>query len=177
MLGIGLVVCFLAFRSFNGHAASDGDFTLREAMQFLHLCSIATWSGGVIIAGLITAPCLASANHFDDLALFGRRLSQTITVALAIVIATGIYNSWEGQGGSLVPLPHTPWGRMLLLKLSFVLLALGHGARVRFLLKAPLPWTDRQATIMRRWLRTEAMLMIAVIVCSAWLANLPPGEM
>lgn len=177
LIGIGLEAGFLACRAFNGHAASDGDFTLREGIQFLHLSSISVWGGGIIIAGLIIVPYLASTVEPDEVAQFGKRLSQTVTVALAIVILSGVYNAWKGLGGSLAPLPHSVWGRMLLLKLSFVLLALGHGARVRFLLQTQHPWTSAQSTIMRRWMRTEALLMLAVLVCSAWLANLPPADM
>lgn len=177
LIGVGLEIGFLACRAFNGHAASDGDFTLREGMQLLHLSSIAVWGGGIVIAGLITVPFLTSSAEPDDTAQFGNRLSQTVTIALAIVILSGIYNAWKGLGGSLSPLPHSEWGRMLLLKLSFVLLALGHGARVRFLLQAQGAWTSSRAAIMRRWMRAEALLMLVVFVCSAWLANLPPADM
>jgi putative copper resistance protein D len=177
LIGLSLEAGFLACRAFSGHAASDGDFTLREGMQFLHLCSIAVWGGGIIVAGLITVPLLASASEPHNLVRFGKRLSQTVTVSLAIVIASGLYNSWKGLGGSLSPLPHSPWGRMLLLKLGFVLLVLGHGTRVRFLLRTHYPWTPRHTMIMRRWIRVEALLMLVVLLCSAWLANLPPAGM
>jgi copper resistance protein D len=177
LIGIAFAVAFMASRALHGHAASDGDFTLREGIQFLHLSSIATWGGGILVGGLITVPHLASAAKPDDLVKFGKRLSRTVTVALAVVIATGIYNSWKGLGGSLSPLSNSTWGRMLLVKLSFVLLALCHGVRVRFLLKTPDPWTVSRTTIMRRWIRVEALLMFSVLVCSAWLANLPPADM
>jgi putative copper resistance protein D len=177
VIGIGFLIGLIACRALCGHAASDGDFTFREGVQFLHLSSIAIWGGGILVAGLITVPHLASAAELDDMAQFGKRLSQTVTVALAIVILSGIYNSWKGLGGSLSPLPHSDWGRMLLLKLSFVLLALGHGKRVRLLLKNQRSWTASRSVIMRRWVRTEAVLMLAVFVCSAWLANLPPADM
>jgi copper resistance protein D len=177
LAGIVLVAGFLACRALCGHAASDGDFTLREGMQFLHLSSIAVWGGGVLVAGLIAVPYLASQAAPDDVAQFGKRLSQTVTFALAVVILSGLYNAWKGLDGSLSFLPSSAWGRMLLLKLLFVLLALAHGARVRFLLKAPHSWTPVQATIMQRWLRAEALLMLVIFICSAWLATLPPADM
>lgn len=177
LIGLSLEAAFLACRAFSGHAASDGDFTLREGVQFLHLSSIATWGGGIIVAGLITVPCLSSAIEPYNLVRFGMRLSQTVTFALTVVIVSGIYNSWKGLGGSLSPLPHSSWGRMLLLKLCFVLLALAHGARVRLLLRTHLPWTPRRTWVMQRWIRAEALLMLAVFICSAWLSNLPPADM
>jgi copper resistance protein D len=177
LFGTGLLVGFLACRALLGHAASDGDFTLREAVQFLHLSAIATWGGGVLVAGLITVPHLAHAAEQDDILQFGNRLSRTVTVGLAVVILSGIYNSWRGLGGSLAPLSNSSWGRTLLLKLGFVLLALAHGVRVRLLLGTSDPWTQTRTSIMRKWVRAEALFMFLVLLCSTWLANLPPADM
>jgi hypothetical protein len=47
----------------------------------------------------------------------------------------GIYNGWKGLGGSLAPLPHTAWGRMLIVKVCIVLLTFFHAGRVRLLLR------------------------------------------
>jgi copper resistance protein D len=176
-IGIALEVGFIACRALHGHAASDGDFTLREGIQFLHLSATAAWGGGIPVAGLITVPHMASLAEEDGMEKFARRLSGTVTIALAVVILTGIYNSWKGLGGSLSPLLTSAWGRMLLLKMSFVLLALGHGVRVRLLLRTGHPWTPNRTVIMRQWIRAEALFMVLVLACSAWLANLPPADM
>ena len=177
LTGIALALGLIACHALGGHAASDGDFTLREGIQFLHLSSIATWGGGILIAGLITIPQLSSLEGPGDIEHFGRHLSRTVTIALAIVILSGLYNSWKGLGGSLSPLLHSTWGRMLLLKISFVLIALGHGVRVRLLLRSGEPWPCSRITIFRRWVRVEAFVMILIFVASAWLANLPPADM
>ena len=177
LTGIALSLGLIACRALGGHAASDGDFTLREGIQFLHLSSIATWGGGILIAGLITIPQLSSLEGPGAVEQFGRHLSRTVTIALAIVILSGIYNSWKGLGGSLSPLPCSAWGRMLLLKISFVLIALGHGVRVRLLLRSRQPWPLSRIATMRRWVRIEAFFMLLIFVASAWLANLPPADM
>lgn len=177
LIGIALEVGFIACRALNGHAAADGDFTVREGIQFLHLSAIASWGGGILVAGLITIPHLASVSESNDIARFGKRLSQSVSIALAVVILSGIYNSWKGLGGSLSPLPNSDWGRMLILKLSFVLLALGQGVRVRLLLRTGGPWTPSRTMTMRRWVRIEALCMLLVFICSAWLASLPPADM
>lgn len=57
--------------------------------------------------------------------------ARTVTIVLAMVGLSGIYNSWKRLGGSLSPLAHSAWGCMLLIKLSLALIALGHGVRVR----------------------------------------------
>lgn len=177
LIGLALSLGLIACRALSGHAASDGDVTLREGIQFLHLSAIATWGGGILVAGLITVPHLASVAELDGAVQFGKRLSRTVTIALAVVILTGIYNSWKGLGGSLSPLLSSAWGRMLLLKVLFVLLALGHGVRTRLLLRTDHAWTLGRTKIMRRWIRAEALLMMLVFASSAWLANLPPVDM
>jgi copper resistance protein D len=177
LVGMGIEVGFIACRAFHGHAAADGDFTLREGIQFLHLSAIATWGGGIVIAGLITVPRLAARGRLDDIVHFGTRLSRTVTVALGVVIFSGTYNSWKGLGGVLSPLPSSAWGRMLLLKLFFVLLVLGHGVRVRLLLRTSSSWTPSRTCMVRKWVRAEALFMLFVFGCSAWLANLPPADM
>lgn len=175
--GIVLVVAITAYRAGFGHAASDGDFTLRELVQFLHLSSIAVWGGGVAIAGLAVAPQLAKTAAPKEVVQFARRLSRTVTIALIIVLLSGIYNAWRGLGRSLTPLTHTMWGWALLVKVCIVLLALFHGARVRLLLQEGRSSKPGRVSLIQRWIRAEALLMLLALVASAWLANLPPAGM
>ncbi len=174
---IAPVLGITVYRATLGHAASDGDFTLRELVQFLHLSSIATWGGGVAIAGLVAIPQLAATAKSEEVIQFGRRLSNTITIALIVVVSSGIYNAWKGLGGSLAPLPHTAWGRVLIVKVCIVLLTFFHGGRVRLLLQTKRNQLPGRIASIRRWLRAEALLMICVLIVSAWLANLPPADM
>jgi putative copper resistance protein D len=176
-IGIALVLGITVYRATLGHAASDGDFTVRELVQSLHLSSIATWGGGVAIAGLVAVPQLAATAASEKVIEFGRRLSHTVTIALIVVVLSGIYNGWKGLGGSLAPLPHTAWGRMLIVKVCIVLLTLFHGGRVRLLLQKERDLSPGRVALIRRWLHAEAFLMICVLIVSAWLANLPPADM
>jgi copper resistance protein D len=175
--GIALVLGITVYRAALGHAASDGNFTLWELVQFLHLSSIATWGGGVAIAGLVVLPQLAATAKLEKVIQFGRRLSHTVTIALVVVVLSGIYNGWKGLGGSFAPLPHTAWGRMLIVKVCIVLLSFFHGCRVRLLLQKQRSLLPGRVSFIRRWLRAEAFLMISVLIVSAWLANLPPTDM
>ena len=90
-----------ATRAATGHPAADGDFTLPELVQFVHLASIAIWSGGVIAAGFFVLPELLRMQQIEAVAQFGRRLSNTVTVAVLLIVLTGLYNSYRGLGGSL----------------------------------------------------------------------------
>ena len=170
---LGVTVCRAAF----GHAASDGDFTLREFVQLLHLSSIAIWGGGIVVAGLVVAPHLAVTVKPEEIVQFGRSLSRTVTIALTIVLLSGIYNACKGLDGSLSQLPQTAWGWMLTVKLCAVLMAFFHGARVRRLLQESKGSKSDRIGLINRWLRAEAFLMLFVLVVSACLANLPPPDM
>jgi len=176
-LGGILCVGFIASRAFHGHAASDGDFTLREGVQFLHLSATATWAGGVLVAGLITVPQLSATADLDSVLRFGKRLSGSVTIALAFVVVSGIYNSWKGLNGSLSPILTATWGRVLVFKLCLVFAALVHGIRVRLLLRSSCTWTPIQVNFMRRWMRSEAVFMALTLICSSWLANTSPPNM
>ena len=176
-MGITLVLGITASRAMLGHAAADGDFTLRELIQFLHLSSIAVWGGGVAIAGLVVVPHLAETSHTEAVIGLGKRLSRTVTIALFVVVLSGVYNAWKGLGHSLAPLPRTGWGRTLIVKVAMVLLALSLGSRVRLWVWDKGRSRPDRVVLIKRWLRMEALLMISVLILSAWLANLPPAEM
>jgi putative copper resistance protein D len=165
-----------ATRAATGHPAADGDFTLPELVQFVHLASIAIWSGGVIAAGFLVLPQLLRDHQLDAMAQFTRRLSQTVTVALLLIVLTGIYNSYRGLGGSFSPLVGTQWGDLLDIKIALVCIALAMGAFNRRMLRANHSLSPLQARRMSRVLRLEATLMLLILSVSAFLANSPPAS-
>ena len=55
-ISVGIALAITAYRTALGHAVSDGDFTLRELAQLLHLSLLAIWGGGVLIARLVVVP-------------------------------------------------------------------------------------------------------------------------
>ena len=81
LLPIGLLTILATTRAAAGHAAADGDFTLSEFVQLVHVASIAIWSGGVIAAGYVVIPTMISANQTEAVTQFMRKMSYTITVA------------------------------------------------------------------------------------------------
>ncbi len=165
-----------ATRAATGHPAADGDFTLPELMQFVHLASIAIWSGGVIAAGFFVLPELLRDQQIEAMAEFMRRLSQTVTVALLLIVLTGLYNSYRGLGGSLAPLVGTQWGDLLDIKIALVCVAVAMGAFNRRMLHANDSLSPLQARSLSRVLRMEAILMLLILCISAFLANSPPAS-
>lgn len=165
-------VFFLAlsvFRAAAGHAASDGDYTLRELSQWVHLLSTAVWAGGVLVAGWIVFPRLVSA---EEQYRCGRSLSFQSTMALGFLFLSGLWNTWLGVEGEAKALLHSRWGAILAVKVLLVVAALALGVMNRRTLAMPL--TDDSASRFRLTVQTEAGLMLAILLLSAWLGNTSP---
>jgi putative copper resistance protein D len=173
---LAAVIADGAVRSASGHAASDGDFTLAELIQFLHLGSIAIWAGCVMAAGLVVLPRMLKAERTSGVLAFTRRLSTTVTFALPVVVLSGIYNSYRGLDGSLKGLTGTQWGFLLDLKILLVLAALGMGAANRKAISQQDALSNPQASRLASVLRWEAWTMILILTVSAFLANSPPAN-
>ena len=172
-----VLTAIAAVRAATGHAAADGDFTLAEFVQFSHLISIAVWAGCVLAAGFVVLPYMLREQRTTDVVAFTRRLSRSVTFALAVVVLSGTYNSYRGLSGSLRPLAGTQWGILLDIKLLLVLAAVGMGAASRRMLRSDRSLTAKQTSTLAFIVRVEAVAMLAILTVSAWLANSPPASM
>jgi putative copper resistance protein D len=177
-LALAFAVMLAAFRSASGHAASNGNFSGTEILQFLHLTSIAIWAGSILLAGFVVLPRLAG---LEEQTQFSRRLSHTATIAILVVALSGIYNAWAGLGsphnldGSLTPLAHTQWGILLLIKSALVLVALALGANNRLILHRNPILLAPDAARLALSMRLEAVAMATILILSGFLANSPPA--
>jgi putative copper resistance protein D len=177
VLSLSVVLAILAAtRAATGHPAADGDFTLPELAQFVHLASIATWSGGVMAGGFFVLPELLRSQRVEAISRFMWRLSKTVTIALMLIVLTGLYNSYRGLGGSLAPLVGTQWGSLLDIKIVLVCAALTMGTINRQVLRANRSLSPVQARTVARILRMEAVVMLLILSVSAFLANSPPAS-
>ena len=180
LTALALTGLLAALRTPLGHASVDGPWSLREAVQLIHLISIQVWGGGVLIAGLFTVPALLMEGRADAALAFAQRLSRTVTIALPLVLVSGLYNSWRGIGSAIAAVPRSTWGQLLVAKIVVVLIALALGARMHRMLRRPAttrPSPDANARFLRASLRIEAIAMLAILLLSAWLANAPPPNM
>lgn len=132
MLPAAVLIAFS--RSATGHAADQGDFTLPEFMDWLHLLAAGVWGGGLLAVSLAVFP--AAGREADagplPLAQMARRLSTVATTALAAVLATGIYLAWR----ELLAVPNlwrTAYGRVLDVKLLLVAGMMFLGAANRYI--------------------------------------------
>jgi copper resistance protein D len=160
-----------------GHAADGGAFSLAEWVQGAHVLGTALW-GGVVIAGALgVVPALRTSASRALLVRIVGKLSVVSTIAVIVVIATGVFNAWRGIGGSLHVLEASGWGHVLAVKLVFVATAFGLGAinRVSAFPRLKRTAATVDARTVTGVMQVEAWLMIAVFVAASVLSHSVPG--
>ena len=179
-LQLSLVLLILLARSATGHAAGDGDFTVAELLQFLHLCASCLWSGSVILSGLVIIPRLLRSGRTPG-ARYLQSLSRASTWAVAVVLATGAAKTWLGLDGIPASIYRTTWGRILILKLCLVFIALALGALHRRSIPrlasevSPNSIASTSHTTFAQTLKLEAICLLLVLLVSAWLSSVDPA--
>lgn len=98
-------------------------FLFPAAIRWLHLIAAITWVGGTIFLTVVVAPLarreLPEGERLRIVALVGRRFNVVAWAAIAVLLTTGVYNSWyklrtfEALFGSF-------YGTLLLVKLAVV---------------------------------------------------------
>lgn len=128
------LITALAFtRSASGHPADQGDFTLREFNDWLHLMAAAVWTGAVMVSALVLFPLLRDHRAPADGVWIPsiRRLSNLAGIALVLALATGVFNAWWALP-AFADLWTTDYGRLLLVKLALVAVLILFGAVNRY---------------------------------------------
>ena len=168
-------LCVLAAtKAASSHASEEGDFTLAEMCQFLHILGTSVWAGSIIVSGIVVVPRLAALEGASTLWTYGSHLSKTVTWALGILVLSGLYVAWCDMHGAASVLWISPWGRTLLAKVAFVAVAALLGSLTRFRCLGR-PATSRRAITMTQLLRSEAAVMLAILCISGLLANSSPN--
>ena len=170
-----LLLAFAASRASVSHAGEGGMLTLAFGVEWIHLVLIALWVGGVAIGGWLVVP-LADSKSDDRLpiARYLVLLSHAATVALAGIVATGLYNAWQ-RVGVVHNLVGNLYGTALIVKLSFVAAAMALGGYNKLwgfpaLIRSP--ESDGRVIAI---LRVESILLLGALVAAAVLTtNQPP---
>jgi putative copper export protein len=165
------LACCLLFRSGSGHAAAEGVVSLSQALQLLHLGSMAIWSGGVLISGFLVLPRLADSSSFVPyLAALSRWSTWAVSITALSGVCKGYFASEPGIATSLA----TKWGSTLALKIFCVCVAILLGYLNRRLLSGRDGCASEARQLSVTLLRLEAIAMTLILTASAALANLPP---
>jgi copper resistance protein D len=171
------VIAVAAGKASLGHAADAGTVSAAAGVQALHLLSTAVWGGLVLAGGFAVLPALGASIARGALIRIAQPLSRLSLIAFCFVAATGALNVVRGLGGSLAPLDGSTWGRVLLLKLSLVTLAVLLGGLNRY---SALPRLRRTASTedahtFCNLLHLEALTMLGVFIAAAVLSFTVPG--
>jgi copper transport protein len=165
-----------------GHAATQAPVALNLPANVLHVLAAGAWLGGVVV--LVTAlrhatARLEPADRTRLLAAAVARFSALAGVAVAVILATGV-----AQGLLAIDAPEqlveTAYGRAVLVKLGLlaVIVVLGWRNRARHLpaLRAAGAAPGAAGVALRRTLRAELAVAVAVLGTTGALAGYPPAE-
>jgi copper transport protein len=114
--------------SLAGHAGSGPAAPLGLAADGLHLAAVSVWLGGLAL--LLTA--VLPRRDPVELRQVLPRFSRLAFGAVAVIVTTGLVQSWR-QVATLDALAATQYGRLLLAKITLVVLLLAAGAVSRAL--------------------------------------------
>ena len=163
--------------AFVGHAGATpgtaGDIHL--ASDIVHLLAAGAWLGGLPVLAML----LARARTTDDPAWRSfavratRRFSWLGVVCVAVLLATGIINSWNLLGGPR-DLVTTDYGRLVLLKIGLFVAMVGIAAANRFHFTPQLPTTSALRALQRNSL-AETGLGVCVLLFVGALGALSPS--
>ena len=165
----------LALLALAGHAgAASGLRRLAEVLvDAVHLLAAGGWLGSLPAL----AATLASTRSRETIVRVTRRYSQIAYAAATAVVATGIVNARFRNAGP-VELVTTDYGRLLLIKLAFVVAMLGLAATNRYRLTPRLAHPDGRAlAALRRNAWLEIAFGIVVVAVVGALGITPPPMM
>jgi putative copper resistance protein D len=171
--------------AFAGHAAAGSgvEGVVHESADVLHLLAAAAWVGALVPLAVLLG---AAANDRSEPSLAVARQAtlrfSTFGIAsVAIVLASGIVNTWE-LAGSVPALFGTDYGRLLLAKVALFLVMLSV-AGVNRLQLTPRLVGETDAAVRQRALRQlrhnsllEASLAAIILLIVGVLGTLPPGN-
>jgi len=178
---VALAAFLLASLGWVGHAMIGEDrIGIAYAVnQSVHLLASGLWLGGLVLLAALVFQAMRSASgpEFAVMRAALQQFSRMGYVAVALVALTGIVNT-AMLVGSVHGLIGTPYGRLLLMKISLFLLLVGLAAINRFVLVPRIarerkPMTGTTALI---WtIGIEQILGLAIIAVVSILGTWPPA--
>jgi copper transport protein len=145
--GGGLGAAYAFSVALAGHAGAGTERGLALLADSMHLTAMSAWLGGLAFLSV----ALMRTSRLDHLAVAVPRFSRLAFTSVVLLVVTGGYQAWR-EVGSFDAALATPYGRLLLVKLGFVLLLVGLGAVSRSWVRRlyPLPvvhaWVDTPTT-------------------------------
>jgi copper resistance protein D len=174
MLGVFL----LGSLAWISHAAAATTHALGVLGDALHLCAAGTWIGGLVPLAIFLARVRASFSLDDSVVPVLQRFSTLSLCCVSVLVLSGISNSWL-LVGSIYALFTTPYGRLLVFKLTLFGMLVALGARNRFIVKKKLRESPAGSDLLpqlRRNVLCELCLGVGVVAIVACLGVTPPAR-
>ena len=165
-----LLSLFALARANLSHAGEAGLFSVATALEWLHLILVGLWVGLVAVVGWIVLP--AAAKHGATVQPFLGAVSGAATLAVAGIVASGLYNAWH-RIATLEQLSEHSYGVTLMFKLAMVALAAMLGAYNRYI-GFPAAVRRPQSAIMV--LRLESLVLLGALAAAAALTLQAPPQ-
>jgi copper resistance protein D len=132
LLLISAGLCLIV--SLSGHAADQGNFSVALLADWLHVIAVSSWAGGLVPLRFLLPRIMEPLDEKSRLRLVTagcRHFSKTAVRCVAILILTGIYNTWL-HVATIADFVSTTYGITLMLKIALVAAMLGLGALSRY---------------------------------------------
>jgi putative copper resistance protein D len=173
------LVCSLplvASLAWAGHGHYGRPMGVHLAADAVHLIAAACWPTGLLPLALLLRKVRAAdlPDKWLAAAEIVRRFSAMSVAAVAVLAGSGLINGFF-LVGSFSDLWHTPYGRMLLSKISLFLLALALGAINLLKLKPRLSTQSAAAAAKLQWtVAGELLLVTFILLATGKLGLLTP---
>ncbi len=169
-----LAVAAAVIGAASGHAAAISPWITMPA-KAVHLVAVSVWLGGLLL--LVLAPDAPAdgtgAWRFGSVA---RAVSSAALLSVILVVGSGMVQSAQ-LVGEFAAYTGTVYGRGALAKWGGLVVLVGFGAYHRFRVMPHLE-EDETGRTLRRTVRLETAVMLAVIMVAAWLARVsPPADL
>jgi putative copper resistance protein D len=176
----------LGATAWGGHGAADSGAAglVHLAADVIHLLAAGVWLGALFCLALLLRLRESAPTETGALLQALKGFSGIGSVAVALIVASGLVNSWFLVGlRHLSGLVTSPWGELLLIKLALFVAMVVMAALNRFRLtprlEASLPGDPGDAlSALRRSVTRETVAGMIILVLVAGLGMLaPPASM
>jgi copper transport protein len=175
--GLAVTVSFAVW----GHATELSPTAISLAADAIHATAAALWLGGLV--GLVMVLSLRTPETVRATAgIIGRFSRMAFWSVIALTLA-GLTLTITGSNASLNSILTTTWGQLVLAKIGLtlivVLIAAWNRRTLVPSLTSPTENTGELAVrwaTLRRTIRAEALLLVAVVALTAIVVNVPPAR-
>jgi len=167
------LIGFALARAATGHAADHGFISLAVLIHTTHVLAATAWAGSVGMSVLLTSDW--AGWQLQQRSALAHRLSEVATLALVVVVGSGLLNVARTLGHASNPLG-SAYAWLLLAKLCAVAIAAGLGLRNRWYWLARLDRDQVAGTEgFRRVLIIEAAVLLVVLALASKLGTTMPA--